>query len=130
MTLAITRKMNDTYLGNINIKRDGVVHNFVKNEVLEYSKCLNNPGYFAKNYCKIIHLDKGLVPFELYPYQEKMFDKFNTNRFNIVLACRQSGKSISSVPIYYGLQYFILRKLLPFWQTKVQQQGDAWKSIL
>jgi len=97
LTLAITRKMNDTYLGNINIKRDGVVHNFVKDEVLEYSKCLNNPGYFAKNYCKIIHLDKGLVPFELYPYQEKMFDKFNTNRFNIVLACRQSGKSISSV---------------------------------
>ena len=89
--------MNDTYLGNVNIKRDGVVHNFVKNEVLEYSKCLNNPGYFAKNYCKIIHLDKGLVPFELYPYQEKMFDKFNTHRFNIVLACRQSGKSISSV---------------------------------
>ena len=74
MTLAITRKMNDTYLGNINIKRDGVVHNFVKNEVLEYSKCLNNPGYFAKNYCKIIHLDKGLVNFELYDYQSKMFD--------------------------------------------------------
>ena len=89
--------MNDTYLGNINIKRDGVVHNFARDEVIEYSKCLKDPGYFAKNYCKIIHLDLGLVPFELYPYQEQMFDKFNSNRFNIVLACRQSGKSISSV---------------------------------
>ena len=37
------------------------------------------------------------MPFELYPYQEKMFKHFNENRFNIVLACRQSGKSISSV---------------------------------
>ena len=26
-----------------------------------------------------------------------MFSHFNNNRFNIVLACRQSGKSISSV---------------------------------
>jgi len=58
---------------------------------------MKDPAYFAKNYAKIISLDKGLVPFELYPYQEKMFDSFNDNRFSIVLACRQSGKSISSV---------------------------------
>ena len=97
MTLVITRKMNETYLGNANIKRDGVTHNFTKREIIEYSKCLKSPSYFAENYCKIIHLDKGLVPFELYPYQERMFEHFNTNRFSIVLACRQSGKSISSV---------------------------------
>jgi len=105
LTLVITRKMNETYLGNANIKRDGVTHNFTKREVIEYSKCLKSPSYFAENYCKIIHLDKGLVPFELYPYQERMFDHFNTNRFSIVLACRQSGKSISSVA--YLLWYAI-----------------------
>ena len=41
--------------------------------------------------------DRGLVDFKLYPYQEKMFEHFRSNRFSIVLACRQSGKSISSV---------------------------------
>ena len=30
-------------------------------------------------------------------HQENMFKHFNDNRFSIVLACRQSGKSISSV---------------------------------
>jgi len=97
--------MNDTYLGNSNIKRDGVTHNFTKNEVMEYKKCLQSPSYFAEKYCKIIHLDKGLVPFELYPYQERMFEHFNDNRFSIVLACRQSGKSISSVAylLWYAL---------------------------
>ena len=34
-----------------------------------------------------------------------MFDHFNNNRFSIVLACRQSGKSISSVA--YILWYAI-----------------------
>ena len=89
--------MNETYLGNANIKRDGVVHNYTKYEVLEYSRCQKEPGYFASKYCKIIHLDRGLVPFELYKYQKDMFNHFNDNRFSIVLACRQSGKSISSV---------------------------------
>lgn len=63
--------------------------------------------YFAKKYCKIIHVDHGLVPFELYDYQEKMFEHFDSNRFSIVLACRQSGKSISTVA--YLLWYILFK---------------------
>tara|TARA_A200000159_G_scaffold46841_1_gene43141 strand:- start:5006 stop:6625 length:1620 start_codon:yes stop_codon:yes gene_type:complete len=88
---------NESYLGNINVKRDGVQHNFTEDEVKEYIKCSKDPVHFCKTYLKVISLDDGLVPFSLYPYQEKMFDHFNDNRFSIVLACRQSGKSISSV---------------------------------
>ena len=91
------QNQNETYLGNINVKRDGVQHNFTEKEIKEYIKCSQDPVYFCKQYLKVISLDDGLVPFDLYPYQEKMFEHFNNNRFSIVLACRQSGKSISSV---------------------------------
>ena len=91
------KNQNETYLGNINVKRDGVQHNFTEEEIKEYIKCSQDPVYFCKQYLKVISLDDGLVPFDLYPYQETMFDHFNKNRFSIVLACRQSGKSISSV---------------------------------
>ena len=90
-------RMNDSYLGNINVKRDGIQQQWTEEQVVEYAKCMKDPAYFARTYVKIISLDKGLVNFDLYPYQEKMFDHFNDNRFSIVLACRQSGKSISSV---------------------------------
>ena len=86
----------ESYLGNPNVKRDGVVQEWDKDTVKEYAKCMNDPVYFAEHYCKVISLDKGLVPFELYPYQRKMFKQFQENRFNVVLACRQSGKSISA----------------------------------
>ena len=89
--------MSDNYLGNINVKGDGVQQSWTEHDVKEYAKCMQDPAYFARAYIKIISLDKGLVNFNLYPYQEKMFDHFNDNRFSIVLACRQSGKSISSV---------------------------------
>ena len=81
--------MNDSYNGNGNVKRDGVVQQWTNQEVAEYAKCMYDPAHFAKTYCKIIHLDKGLVNFDLYPYQEKMFNQFNKERFSIVLACRQ-----------------------------------------
>lgn len=87
---------NDTYLGNPNVKRDGVIQEWTKELIQEYAKVSKDPVYFAKKYCKVISLDRGLVPFKLYPYQEKMFEQFNEHRFNIVLACRQSGKSISA----------------------------------
>ena len=94
-----------TYLGNSQVKRDGVDQEWTKDLILEYQKCMKNPAYFATAYCKVISLDKGLVPFDLYPYQEKMFKSFDEHRFNIVLACRQSGKSISSVAylLWYAL---------------------------
>ncbi len=93
------------YLGNPSVKRDGVESEFTKKEVLEYKKCMESPTYFARAYVKVISLDDGLVSFDLYPYQEKMFNHFTNNRFSIVLACRQSGKSISSV--VYLLWYAI-----------------------
>src|SRR5210317_2479687 len=97
--------MTNHYLGNPNVKRDGVQQQWTEHDVKEYAKCMNDPAYFAKTYVKIISLDKGLVNFNVYAYQEKMFKHFNDNRFSVVLACRQSGKSISSV--VYLLWYAI-----------------------
>lgn len=88
--------MNETYLGNAQVKRDGVQQGWSKDDILEYQRCMKDPVYFAEKYGKVINLDEGLVPFEMYPYQKEMFKHFEDNRFSIVLACRQSGKSISS----------------------------------
>jgi hypothetical protein len=96
-----------TYLGNPNIRGADVEHAWTKKELVEYKKCLDSPQYFAKKYCKVIHLDKGLIPFNLYPYQEAMFEQFKKERFNIVLACRQSGKSIAVVA--YLLWYVLFK---------------------
>jgi hypothetical protein len=85
------------YLGNDLVKGDCIAQDYSEDQIQEYLKCMNSPAYFAKTYAKVINLNRGLVPFDLYPYQEKMFEHFENNRFNIVLACRQSGKSISSV---------------------------------
>ena len=100
-------KADNKYLGNPLVRGADIPHEWVKEELLEYQKCLNDPVYFAETYCKVINLDEGLVPFKLYPYQKEMFNHFQSNRFSIVLACRQSGKSISTVA--YLLWYILFK---------------------
>ena len=95
----------DTYLGNANVKRDGVEHSFTREELEEYIKCKESVEYFAENYVKVIHIDYGLIPFKPYPYQKELFKSFQNERFSVVLACRQSGKSISTCA--YLLHYAI-----------------------
>ena len=111
--------MNDVgYLGNPNVKRDGVVNPWTQEEILEYKKCMDDPVHFAREYCKVISLDEGLVNFNLYPYQEKMFNHFTENRFSIVLACRQSGKSISSVAYLLWFALFHSEKTIAILANK------------
>src|SRR5210317_1395512 len=101
----LSQTQPESYLGNPNVKRDGINQKWDQTLVQEYAKCMQDPVYFCEKYVKVIALDKGLVPFILYPYQRQMFEHFNNNRFNIVLACRQSGKSISACAylLWYAL---------------------------
>ena len=98
-TIQDTTKLrgNTHYLGNPHVKKDGIEEDWDPQKVQEYAKCMSDPARFAREHIKIINLNEGLVPFQLYPYQEDMFNHFNDNRFSVVLACRQSGKSISSL---------------------------------
>ena len=85
------------YLGNSNLKAAGVNVNFSEKQIEEYVRCSQDPLYFIKHYVKIVSLDKGLVPFEPYEFQEEMIEAVHTNRFVICKMPRQSGKSTTMV---------------------------------
>ena len=43
------------------------------------------------NYVKVTHPVRGLVPFKLYPFQQKIVTEIEQNRFNILRKFRQAG---------------------------------------
>jgi len=96
---------NDQYLGNPNLKKANTAIDFTPDEVAEVLKCSEDPVYFIKNYIKIVSLDKGLIPFDMYHFQEEMVEKFHAERFNIAKLPRQSGKStiVTSYLLWYVL---------------------------
>lgn len=86
------------YLGNKNLKPVGVRIDFTQEQVEEYLKCANDPIHFAKKYIKVVSLDKGVVPFDPYDYQEKIIDVVSKNRYVICKLPRQSGKTTTVGP--------------------------------
>lgn len=78
----------------------GTPHNYTLAEVQEFLRCAKDPVYFIKTYMKIISLDKGLIPFEMWDFQEEMVRAYQTHRFNITMCSRQVGKSTTVVGFF------------------------------
>ena len=89
--------MRDQYLGNSLLKRADVQHNFTKEEIGEYIKCRDDILYFLENHVKIVHVDEGLIPFSLYPFQKDLIQTISKNRNVIVKTGRQVGKSTTTL---------------------------------
>ena len=90
--------MNEQYyLGNPLLKRSDVQHKFTKQEIEEYIKCRDDIIYFLETHVKIVHVDEGLIPFELYPFQKDLIKTISDNRNVIVKTGRQVGKSTTTL---------------------------------
>jgi len=90
-------KNNQGYRNNPKLKPPGVELQYSKEELNEYIKCAKDPVYFCSKYVKVKTLDKGVMPFKLYDYQETFVRKIHENRFVISKWPRQSGKSTSVI---------------------------------
>ena len=74
----------------------------MKNELKEIILCKENLQYFCKNYVYVLHPEKGLINFELYPFQyQKVVPAFESKRFIILKKFRQAG--LSTLASIYSL---------------------------
>ena len=85
------------YKNNPNLKGEGVSFIFTKEQIEERIKCAQDPIYFIEKYMKIVHVDKGLIPFDLYEFQKTLLKSYVNNRFTIAKLPRQVGKSTVTI---------------------------------
>ena len=98
-------KGDTSYLGNPHLKRINVPVSFTEEMSEEYIKCLKNEIYFARTYVKVKSLDYGVVPFDMWPFQERLLKSFKNRRYTICKMPRQSGKSTTCIS--FLLHYLI-----------------------
>ena len=99
---------NFGYNNNHNLPRADYQHTFTQYEIDEYFKCSEDPVYFAMTYMKIVNVDRGLIPFEMWDFQQDMLRTFHENRFSICKLPRQVGKTTTSVA--YLLHYILFNE--------------------
>ena len=140
-----------SYNGNPNLKQIGTTISYTKEQVTEIIKCSQDPIYFIENYCQIVSLDKGLIPFKLYDCQKEKVNTILNNRKVILMEGRQQGKTITSAAciLWYTLfqenktvailankssaarevlsRYELMYEMLPIWMqqgVKTFNKGD------
>lgn len=101
----MARKNDKTeyYLGNPNLPAADAVIAYEPWMIKELQKAKDNILYFAENFFHIINLDRGREKIKLHPCQKRVIRKMRDNRFFILLASRQIGKS--TIMTIYMLWY-------------------------
>jgi hypothetical protein len=84
------------YLGNPKLKRAGVQVEYTNDQLIEITRCIKDPVYFIKNYVKIVNVDLGLIPFDMWDFQVEMVRGFHSQRFSIAKMPRQVGKTTTT----------------------------------
>ena len=84
------------FKNEVGVRRAKLQFAMTKKELDEYTKCKMNIHYFAEKYCKIKREDGTIGPMVLRDYQKKIIDLFTNNSYSILMASRQTGKTISA----------------------------------
>ena len=83
------------YEGKQFLRKGNIVFEYTDEEIAELAKCANDIVYFAEKYA-VVMTDEGVMQVDLRDYQKKLLKDFQDNRFNVVLASRQMGKTVTA----------------------------------
>lgn len=122
-------KVNNSYLGNQNLKRSNVKHNWTTDQIQEWIKCAEDPEYFIEKYIKIVNVDRGLVNFQLYDYQKDIVNLSVTSRFVICKMPRQCGKTTTLVGVMLWYVLFHQNYNVAILAHKLQQAREILSRI-
>lgn len=83
------------YEGKQFLRKGNIVFEYTDEEITELARCAQDIVYFAEKYA-VVMTDDGIQQVKLREYQKKMLRNFQDERFNIVLAARQMGKTVTA----------------------------------
>jgi len=86
----------------------------------EFKKCSEDPVYFLSTYIKVTHPVRGLVRFDLYPFQKRIIKELGDHRFSILRKFRQAGATTIAAGLSLWTAIFQKHK-----QIVILSKGDA-----
>jgi len=94
--IVIKRFQNPWLKSEVGLRRAGVSFRMSPEEQEEYIKCALDIDYFVEKYCRVKREDGSIGEIFLRDYQKEILHNFINSRFNILMASRQVGKTISA----------------------------------
>ena len=95
----------------------------------EIIRCGKDPVYFCNKYAQISHPMRGLIPFDMYSFQEDSLSQFNEHRFSVILKARQLGISTTVAAYVCWMMLFHRDKNVLVVATKLGTATNLVKKI-
>lgn len=94
-----------------------------KERARKWLRCKVDPEYFIRNFVKIVHQEKGIIPFDMYEFQERALSDLFQYDYTITLKARQMG--LTTLLSAYALWLMIFEEnkevlALSYKQTKAR----------
>lgn len=107
-------KKDKFYMGNPNVPARGAEFEYTPEMVQEIEKCKKDILYFAENYFTILNLEAGKKEkIKLFTAQKRVLKKMKNDRFFVLLASRQIGKStIMTIYLLWVALFFNDQRIL------------------
>jgi hypothetical protein len=86
-------KNKQNYMNNPNLPSVGAEFEYTPKQINQLKKAARNLLYFAENFFYIVSLDEGRQKIKLHSAQKRSLRRMRDNRFFILLASRQIGKT-------------------------------------
>lgn len=86
-------------------KKPGEKTKYTKKQIEDLILCEKSPRYFIENFVKVRHPVKGIVPFNMYPYQKNLIDQIDNYKCIALCWARQVGKTeiTSAYLLWYAM---------------------------
>ena len=88
-----------------------------------------DPSFFCNKYAQISHPMRGLIPFDMYDFQEEVLKDFKEHRFSVILKARQLGISTTVAAYVCWLMLFHRDKNVLVVATKLSTAANLVKKI-
>jgi hypothetical protein len=94
--VVLKRHEDPWFKGEVGIRKSRLTFRMTEEEIQEYIKCKLDIKYFAQKYCMVKTEDGSIKNITLRDYQKDILDLYFNNRFTILCASRQTGKTINA----------------------------------
>jgi hypothetical protein len=125
----IMRVAERFYLKNPRLKRAGVKEQFTQDQINEWTRCAHDPIHFIRTYGRIIHVDRGVIPFDLYDFQQEIIEAYFIERKVIVKLPRQMGKSTTTAAFFLWYVLFQQHKVCAILANKAPMAQEILNRI-
>lgn len=116
------------YLNRVGIRKANLIYQYTEEEIEEIIRCMDDINYFAEKYV-YLKAGKQVSKIVLRPYQKRLLQQYQNERFNICMMSRQSAKTTTTAIYIVWFTLFHTDKTVAILAQRATISGEIFDKV-